>query len=182
MFNSGNGSCSRYFTQKGFQYGDSRLLGSLQGLEKWIVDSRMTSREIHYLCPIRKREIRRTLIEQWVLDFRIYNKPQIFNVGNQKGSIGKLLLLLLKLTLEYHKTVNELLAYDAKKLQVSTIVLANRKHPKQQDFLCFIFTFRISFMGIYWWNLICIQNAIYTGKSGKWACTIEDVSWYWENN
>lgn len=70
-------------------------------------------------------------------------------------------MLLLKLTLENHNTVDELLEYNAEKLHVTATVLASRKCLKEQKFLCFTFTFHISFMYIYWQNLICIQNPIY---------------------
>lgn len=50
-------------------------------------------------------------------------------------------MLLLKLTLENHKTVDELLEYNAEKLHVTTTVLASRKRLKEQNFLCHLFYF-----------------------------------------
>lgn len=40
-------------------------------------------------------------------------------------------------------------------------MLARRKYLKQQDVPCFISPFQISYVYIYWWNLICIWNPIY---------------------
>lgn len=94
-------------------------------------------------------DITRSQIEQWVLDSRICHKSHTFNLGNQKGSSRKLLLLPLKWTLDNHKPVDELLEYR-KRLHNSRLHNCACQKKISKTARCPLFHFSVS-------NLICVH-------------------------